>query len=105
MDELLNQYPSVTVQQIQIIEQDMSERMMEDILKTTRKAVEENPGDLQKQAEIIKVYAENRYGEVWHVFIVNGSNGYFYSHMPNHSLSFLFSGNHYLIFCTPSMAL
>ncbi|VUZ46989.1 unnamed protein product [Hymenolepis diminuta] len=101
MDELLQQYPTTTVQQIQLLDREMSERMMEDILNETRKAVEKNPGDLQRQAKIIKEYAENRYGEVWHTFIVNGSHGYFYSHMPNHSLSFYFAGNYYFIFCTP----
>ncbi|KAM3186597.1 hypothetical protein ACTXT7_004010 [Hymenolepis weldensis] len=76
MDEVMQQYPTTTVQQIQLLDREMSERMMEDILNETRKAVEKNPGDLQRQATMIKEYAENHYGEVWHTFIVNGSHGF-----------------------------
>uniref|UniRef100_A0A5K3FGB1 EF-hand domain-containing protein n=1 Tax=Mesocestoides corti TaxID=53468 RepID=A0A5K3FGB1_MESCO len=101
VDEMLKQYPPTNVQQIRLIDREMSERMMENLLNQTRLAVREHPGDLRAQAATIKAYADRRYGDSWHCFIVNGSHGYFYSHKPNHSISFYFSDNYYFIFCTP----
>ncbi|CDS36002.1 tegumental antigen [Echinococcus multilocularis] len=101
MDDMLRQYPTTSVQQIQVIDREMSEVMMKGILNVTRHAVQSNPGNLQAQAAEIKTYADESYGDTWHCFIVNGSHGYFYSHKPNHSISFFFGGNYYFIFCTP----
>ncbi len=56
---------------------------------------------LQLQAAEIKEFADRRYGDSWHCFILNGSHGYYYSHKPEHSISFSFGGTYYFIFCTP----
>ncbi|KAL5970124.1 Tegument antigen [Taenia solium] len=101
MDDMLRQYPTTNVQQIQLNDREMSEVMMEGILNATRHAVQNNPGNLQAQAAEIKTYADNRYGDTWHCFIVSGTHGYFYSHKPNHAISFYFGGNYYFVFCTP----
>ncbi|KAM7539637.1 hypothetical protein Aperf_G00000042715 [Anoplocephala perfoliata] len=99
-DGMLKQYPATDVQQVQMIDQEMPEQMREDILNVARQAAK-STNDLQTQAAAIKVFADNRYGDTWHCFIVNGSHGYSYSHKPNNSLTFFLGGNHYFIFCTP----
>lgn len=61
----MQQYPTTTVQQIQLLDREMSERMMEDILNETRKAVEKNPGDLQVSCGN---YYQNLEGSIFYSF-------------------------------------
>ncbi|KAL7062592.1 hypothetical protein AAHC03_0521 [Spirometra sp. Aus1] len=86
---------------IRVHDQEMSEKMMEDSLNTTKKFIVQYPVDLKARAGAIKHYMEQKYGDCWHCFIMPANHGYNYSHKPNCSITFSCDDYFYLLFCTP----
>uniref|UniRef100_A0A0X3PK85 Tegument antigen n=1 Tax=Schistocephalus solidus TaxID=70667 RepID=A0A0X3PK85_SCHSO len=95
------QFTQISTGKIRVQDNEMSEKMMEDLLNVTKKFINQFPNDLKARAGAIKRYMEQKYGDSWHCFIVTGIHGYHYSHKPRCSITFSCDEYFYVVFSTP----